>query len=159
MNKTKIKSYLYPKQKFIYLVLFLGILGCGHHSNYGIKNTENQISNNMSGENKPNLPELLFDSLTHDFGEVIQGEQLDYTFYFKNVGKSTLIISEVRTSCGCITPVPAIEPVPVGEEGEIPITFNTTNKSGEVTTYVVVGANTYPAQTVLTIKANVKERK
>ena len=33
------------------------------------------------------------------------------------------------------------------------------SKKGEVTIFVVVSANTYPAQTVLTVKANVKESK
>jgi hypothetical protein len=42
-----------------------------------------------------------------------------------------------------------------GEQGEIAATFDSKAKSGKVTGLLVVSANTYPPQTVLTIKANV----
>ena len=131
------------------------VWSCGHH----LKNIENQPTGNELGQDKTNLSEILFENSTHDFGEVIQGEEFGYSFHFKNIGKSSLIISNVEPSCECITAVYSIEPVQPEKEGKIPVTFNTTHKNGEVTIYVIVSANTYPAQTVLTVKANVKERK
>ena len=155
MNRRKIKGYPYPlKQKFIYMLCCFLLWSCGHH----LKNIENQPTDNGLEQDKTNLPEILFENTTHDFGEVIQGEEFHHTFHFKNIGKSSLIVSDVKTSCGCTISVPPMEPVSPEEESEIPITFNTTHKSGEVTIFVVVSANTYPAQTILTVKAKVKER-
>ena len=110
MNKTKINSYSYllEKQKFIYMLCCFLLWSCGHH----LKNIENQPTNNGLEQDKTNLPEFLFENTIHDFGEVIQGEEFNHTFHFKNIGKSSLIISNIRTSCGCTISVSPVEPVP-----------------------------------------------
>jgi hypothetical protein len=43
-------------------------------------------------------PALEFTTEKHDFGNVIQGAQLEYTFAFINAGSDDLIIKEVNTS-------------------------------------------------------------
>jgi len=43
-------------------------------------------------------PALEFTTEKHDFGNVIQGTQLEYTFEFINAGSDELIIKEVNTS-------------------------------------------------------------
>ena len=43
-------------------------------------------------------PVLEFTTEKHDFGNVIQGAQLEYTFEFINAGSGELIIKEVNTS-------------------------------------------------------------
>ena len=43
-------------------------------------------------------PSLVFTVENHDFGYVIQGVQLEYTFEFMNAGSEELIIKEVNTS-------------------------------------------------------------
>ena len=156
MNKRKMKGYPYPlKPKFICMLCCFLFWSCGHH----LKNIENQPTDNGLEQDKTNLPEFLFENPIHDFGDVIQGEEFNHTFHFKNIGKSSLIVSDTKASCDCTISIPPMEPVPPGEEGEIPITFNTTHKKGEAIIHVIVSANTYPAQTVLTVKAKVKERK
>jgi len=147
MMKTKIK----------HCIIFCFLLwSCGHHDNstYKLPDTEEQ-TNGISEQQKANLPKFLFENTTHNLGEIIQGKQVTDTFHFKNIGNSNLLISDVKTSCGCTTTSPLKEPVKPGEEGKVPVSFDTTNKDGEGTVYVIVTANTYPAQTVLTIKANV----
>ena len=109
----------------------------------------------INEQQKADMPEIQFESLSYDFGKVIQGEILHYTFHFKNVGKSNLVISDATASCGCTTSIPPKAPVKPGEKGEITITFDSKHKKGEVTSLLVVSANTYPAQTVLSISANV----
>ncbi len=49
-------------------------------------------------------PELEFNSYEHDFGKVVEGEKVSYTFTFENKGKSDLVISSATTSCGCTIP-------------------------------------------------------
>jgi hypothetical protein len=41
---------------------------------------------------------LQFAAEKHDFGNVIQGAQLEYTFEFMNAGSEELIIKEVNSS-------------------------------------------------------------
>ncbi len=104
---------------------------------------------------KENMPVITFEKSIHDFGKVIQGERLSYTFKFKNTGKSNLIIANTTASCGCTTSVPPKEPIKPGGSGEIVITFDSKNKQGSQTYSVVVAANTYPVNTLIRIKADI----
>ena len=101
------------------------------------------------------MPVLTFEKTTHDFGKVVQGERLSYTFKFKNTGKSNLIIYNSNASCGCTTSIPPKEPIRPGESGEIVVAFDSKNKSGKETHSVVVSANTYPVNTLIRITAEV----
>jgi len=130
--------------------------GSGNKSEFSVSDIRNPATaDGIDEQQKANMPEIQFDNLSYNFGKVIQGEQLSYTFHFKNVGKSNLIISTVETSCGCTTSVPPKAPIRPGEKGEISLTFDSKYKNGEVISYLVVTANTYPAQTVLTTSASV----
>lgn len=43
-------------------------------------------------------PSILFTEEKHDFGEVKQGDKLEYEFHFKNIGDETLIIKKITAS-------------------------------------------------------------
>lgn len=111
----------------------------------------------LSKKDAEKMPVLTFETLEYDFGRVIKGEKLSYSFKFKNTGKSNLIISSARSSCGCTTSTPPQAPIRPGESGEIGVTFDSKNQQGEVQKMVVVSANTYPVQTTLRVKATVVE--
>ncbi|NOY64466.1 MAG: DUF1573 domain-containing protein [Nitrospirae bacterium] len=42
--------------------------------------------------------EIFFDDDTYDFGDVNQGDVLEHTFTFKNIGDQTLVIEKVTAS-------------------------------------------------------------
>ncbi|HSH52487.1 MAG TPA: DUF1573 domain-containing protein, partial [Bacteroidales bacterium] len=42
-----------------------------------------------------------FDTLYHNFGNLIQGEKASYAFTFKNIGSSNLVIKDAYSTCGC----------------------------------------------------------
>jgi hypothetical protein len=141
----------------IYLLIFL-FFSCGNKTNSALSVSDIKnpaTAEGIDSQKQKNMPEIFFDNLSYNFNKVIQGEILSYTFYFQNVGKSNLIITSVEASCGCTTSSPPKAPVKPGEKGEITITFDSKFKNGEVISYLVVTANTYPAQTVLTVLANV----
>jgi len=145
-----------PHHLIIIAFCFL-LFGCGGNSTSNSPSVSN-IKNPATPDGidqKANMPVIEFEQLSYNFGRVIQGEQLSYTFNFKNAGKSSLLISGVAASCGCTTSVPPKAPVQPGEKGTITITFDSKTKIGEVISHLVVTANTYPAQTVLTVHANV----
>jgi len=41
-------------------------------------------------------PAIVFDSLTRDFGKVVEGEDLKHVFTFTNRGQAILVIHEVK---------------------------------------------------------------
>lgn len=146
--------------KKIGLFLMLGIilLSCGNSKDktIGVESISNPVTADGVDKQKANkMPVLQFESVTHNFGKVIQGERLSYSFKFKNTGHSNLIISYVESSCGCTTSTPPKEPIKPGDSGEIKVTFDSRTKSGEVSNQVLITANTYPINTLLTVKANV----
>jgi Protein of unknown function (DUF1573) len=106
-------------------------------------------------------PILTWDKTTHDFGDIEQGEKVEYTYRFTNSGSEPLIITNVTTQCGCTTPKGwPRDPVPPGGKGEIIAAFNSAGKFGKqhkVVTIVSNAVNTEGAQLIL--KVNVFEKK
>ncbi len=73
----------------------------------------------------------------HDFGEITKEKPVTHTFTFKNEGNAPLIISSVKTSCGCTASNYTKEAIAPGEFGEVTATYNaakegTFNKSIQV---------------------------
>ena len=104
---------------------------------------------------KVKTPEITFVKLVHDYGQIEQGANGECEFEFKNTGKSNLIIYSSEATCGCTTSTPPKAPIRPGESGEITVTFDSKSQKGKVTKRILVAANTYPTENILTITANV----
>jgi hypothetical protein len=103
------------------------------------------------------LPRFQFAEETHDFGKIMQGEKVSYSFKFKNVGKSDLVITDAHGSCGCTIADYPKTPIPANGEGSIDVKFNSEGKKGFQSKTVTLIANTQPNTKVLSIKAMVQE--
>ena len=101
------------------------------------------------------LPELSFETLRHNFGDIIQGETVSHQFVFTNTGEGNLIISNAKGSCGCTVPKWPRKPIAPGESEEIKVTFNSAGKSGKQSKTITLVTNAIPNTTVLTISANI----
>ncbi len=101
------------------------------------------------------LPKLEFESLKHNFGEIIQGESLSHLFTFTNSGEGDLIISQAKGSCGCTVPEWPREAIAPGETADIKVTFNSAGKKGNQKKTVTLVTNAIPNTTVLTISAQI----
>ncbi len=95
-----------------------------------------------------------FASTVHDYGTIEQGSDGSYEFKFTNEGKTPLILSNVRSSCGCTVPSWTKEPVAPGSEGAIKVVYNT-NSIGSFSKTITVTSNAKNSQVVLQIKGNV----
>lgn len=95
------------------------------------------------------LAQFEWEYMDFDFGTVTDGEMVDLTFKFKNVGQAPLIIEQASGSCGCTVPERPKEPIAPGAEGEIKVQFNSTGRVGNVTKFVTLRANTAPRETKL----------
>lgn len=138
------------------------MFSCGNKSGGDGEISTSDVHNPMTAEGLSEkevekMPVITFDNLVYDFGRVIKGEKLTYSFKFTNTGKSNLIISSARASCGCTTANPPQAPIKPGETGEIVVSFDSKSQHGDVNKRVVISANTYPVQTTLRIKATVVE--
>ena len=112
------------------------------------------IRNSASGNNDQSvLPVMKFAQVEHDFGKIIQGEKVSYSFKFKNTGNSDLVIAKVSATCGCTASDYPRTPVKPGEEGVIEVSFNSSGKQGFQNKDLTIAANTQPSNTILTIKA------
>jgi hypothetical protein len=60
----------------------------------------------------------------HDFGTIDKGTPVEHTFVFRNEGDAALIISNVKTSCGCTASDYTKEVIAPGETGEVKATYN-----------------------------------
>lgn len=98
-----------------------------------------------------------FKQTVYDFGTIKQGEKVNYTFEFTNVGKAPLIISDVKPTCGCTTPDWTRTPVPVGGSGKIDVEFDSHGKTGIQVKNVTVYANIAEGSMILQLKGNIEE--
>lgn len=151
---------------FVTILIGMAIVFGGCHrkaakeGDFSVKDVHNpQTAEGMSAKDAEKLPVIEFETKTYDFGDVIEGERLTYSFKFKNTGKSNLIIYSSEATCGCTTSQPPKAPIRPGESGEILVTFDSKGQKGKVQKRILVGANTYPVETILTITANVSSSK
>ncbi len=94
-----------------------------------------------SADVDPDAPVVEFEFTTHDFGEIVEGDDATVDFYFTNTGKTDLIITNVKASCGCTTPYWNKEPVKPGEKGKITAKYNTKNRPGNFNKPITITSN------------------
>lgn len=99
---------------------------------------------------------IKFDKEEHNFGTLLQGEVVTYSFHFTNTGNAPLIISEVGSSCGCTVGDYPREPIAPGKSAAIKVTYDSKGHHGFQSRTLTVMSNTNPAKTVLRIKGTVQ---
>lgn len=105
------------------------------------------------------LPTMDFTDTVHNFGNITEGEIAVYGFEFKNNGKTPLIISTAKGSCGCTVADFPKDPIPPGGTGIINAQFNSGNREGHQEKSVSVTTNTKQSVHMLHIKADVQPAK
>lgn len=126
---------------------------------------EQIVTNNYSAlENYEKVTggaEIVFNELVHDFGTVIQGEPLHYSFYFVNSGDQPLVLTKVQGSCGCTIPSKPEEAIAPGEKAKIDVVVNTEKKPLDkfFVTYITVESNAKSAMVKLKVSGIPTENK
>ena len=85
----------------------------------------------------------------YNFGKVTDGENVVFSYRFRNSGNKPLIVSSATASCGCTVPEKPEEPVKPGETGFLKVIFNSKGRVGQVHKEVTVISNAYPKFPVL----------
>ena len=118
----------------------------------GCQNKRNDTLNDLSVKdtrfvNNPSQLQML-DTLI-DLGKIEQGEKRKVSFRFKNVGKSDLILIEVKPSCGCTVADFPKNPFKPGEEGVFTAEFNSAGKLGRFSKAIEVFSSTIPTSHIV----------
>lgn len=99
--------------------------------------------------------EITFEELIHDYGKIPYGGDGTYSFKFKNTGKGPLVISNVKSSCGCTVPEYPKEPIQKKKEGKIQVKYDT-KRQGPFYKTIQVISNGSKDPITLTIKGEVE---
>ncbi len=89
-----------------------------------------------------------------DLGEIPQNKPKEVDFEFKNTGKTAVVITNVKASCGCTATDYTKTPIQPGETAKIKATYNAAAK-GAFTKTVTVTTNAEDTPKVLTFKGTV----
>ncbi|MEO6949164.1 MAG: DUF1573 domain-containing protein [Ginsengibacter sp.] len=91
----------------------------------------------------------------YNFGKVTDGENVAFSFRFKNTGTKPLIIASAHASCGCTVPEKPEQPIKPGETGYLKVIFDSKGRVGPVQKEVNVISNAYPDFPVLLLTGEV----
>ena len=116
------------------------------------------------GEPVVNIPQsaskealISFDTLSHNFGTIIEGEMVVCYFDYENTGGTDLVINSVEATCGCTTPEWNREPLGPGGKESLQVVFDTSGRSGAQRKVITVRSNADNSTVRLTITANVNK--
>lgn len=102
-----------------------------------------------------NGPKITFQETEYNFGDIKQGEKVEHVFTFKNSGTEPLILSNVKTTCGCTATDWPRDPVTPGSTANIKVVFNSAGKMGSQTKVVTVISNAVNSQEKVKLVGNV----
>ncbi len=137
------------------VVIGLSFASCNKDATKKIKTENLEVAKERDSEIKLGGPRFKFDKTEHDFGTINEGDVVETVFSFTNVGKSELIITSAKGSCGCTVPDWPKEPIMPGEAGEIKVKFNSYRKPNLQQKQITLRTNTEGGKEILKIRAQV----
>ena len=145
------------------IVLLLSSLILFSACNNDNKPSDNKVTTDLiknpitanSDEVVSELPVITFAKLKHDFGLLIDGEVVEYSFEFTNTGGTDLVLTKVSATCGCTIPTYDRKPIRPGDKGKITVKFNSENRNGNQHKTISVLSNAQPNLVELEITANI----
>ncbi|RCW92677.1 DUF1573 domain-containing protein [Winogradskyella arenosi] len=95
---------------------------------------------------------ISLDKTEHDFGNIENGTPQETVFKYTNTGNSMLVVSDIKSTCGCTVPTNYTKEVQPGETGEFTVKFNGRG-NGKVTKSLTMITNTEKGQIPVRISA------
>lgn len=97
---------------------------------------------------------IIFNTLVYDYGTIEQGGDGICEFSFTNRGDVPLVLTGVRSSCGCTVPEWSKEPIIPGQSGVIKVKYDT-RRLGAINKSIVVNSNAINSTVILRITGTV----
>lgn len=116
------------------------------------------VSQNNQPEQNAVGPKIEFEKVSHNFGDIVEGEYATHKFKLYNRGDRPLVLKTVKPSCGCTASDYPKEPIMPGDSATIVAKFNSRGYGGRsfhksITVTTNMSENNVK---VLYIKGNVK---
>jgi len=102
-------------------------------------------------------PVIKFDYLEYDYGTLYQGGDGNCEFKFKNTGDEPIILSNVRSSCGCTVPSWPKDPILPGQGASIKVSYDT-KRIGTISKQISVVSNATEPTLTLSIKGTILQK-
>lgn len=99
-------------------------------------------------------PSIKFEVVEHDYGTIDKGGNGTFEFVFSNEGTEPLILSNVRSSCGCTVPEWPRQPIDAGAKAGIKVKYDT-RRIGSFHKSITVYSNAGTTPVILRIKGTV----
>ena len=101
------------------------------------------------------FPAISFAEEEHDFGTIINGTPVETKFSYTNTGDSPLVVSDIKSTCGCTVPSDwNKDPLAPGETAEFTVKFNGRGTPGnQVSKVITLTTNTESGKEQVKIKA------
>lgn len=97
---------------------------------------------------------ITFDSLTINYGKILQGENGTVDFKFTNTGDRDLKINKVRSSCGCTIPKKPDSLIAPGVSDLIKVKYDT-ERIGIINKTIIVNSNAANGTVILKITGEI----
>ena len=94
---------------------------------------------------------ISFKNETVDYGKIVKGSDGVRVFEFTNTGDAELVVTNVKSSCGCTVPKKPEGPIAPGASGSIEVKYDT-NRVGPIRKTVTVYSNAEEPIKALKIK-------
>ncbi|NNE16350.1 MAG: DUF1573 domain-containing protein [Saprospiraceae bacterium] len=107
---------------------------------------------------KKQYSKIHFEVVDFDFGEITEGDTIDYKFKFTNLGKAELEVLSAKATCGCTQPSFPFIGIPYKGEGVIGVKYISVGKSGKQEASITVKTNGANSPVVLKIFGYVKDK-
>ncbi|RNC80207.1 MAG: DUF1573 domain-containing protein [Winogradskyella sp.] len=120
-------------------------------------NSENVAIAAERDANAGDLPVIKFDKEIHDFGTIENGTPVETVFNYTNTGNSMLVVSNVKSTCGCTVPSNYTKQVAPGETGNFTVKFNGKGNGNKVTKAITMTTNTAKGNEQVKITAFVEK--
>ena len=102
------------------------------------------------------FPTISFDKTLHDFGEIQNGTPVETVFSYTNSGRSPLVVTDIKSTCGCTVPQGwSKEPLMPGESSQFSVKFNGKG-ANKVSKTITLTTNTEKGREQVRITAFVK---
>lgn len=139
------------------LVVSYIIVSCEKSAVSKVKD-ENVISAKQRDVNSQNLAVVSFDKETYDFGTIDAGEVVETTFMITNTGKSDLLITNAKSTCGCTVPTWPKKAIQPGDSATMKVKFDSKGKRNNVSKTITLTTNTLNGKETVKIKGFVAQK-
>ena len=102
--------------------------------------------------------EIAFDKTEFDFGTITEGDLVEGSFKVTNSGKTDLVITNAKATCGCTVPDWPKEAIKPGESADLKFTFNSNGRTGKQSKSITLQTNTEKVTETLRIKGTVTSK-